>query len=46
MIIPTLIGLVAIFSIASIVLSVDESSRETTTTRPGELPFWVRYGRG
>ncbi len=46
MIIPTLIGLAALFSIASIVLSIDESSRDTTTTKPGELPVWVRYGRG
>lgn len=45
MIIPTLLGLAVIFSIASIVLSIDESSRDTTTP-PGELPFWVRYGRG
>jgi hypothetical protein len=45
MILPTLLGLAAIFAIASIVLSIDESSRDTTTP-PGELPFWVRYGRG
>ena len=42
MIIPTLLGLAAIFSIATIVLSTDDSPRDTT--HAGELPYWVRYG--
>ncbi len=42
MIIPTILGLAVIFSIASIVLSTDDSPRDRTPA--GELPFWVRYG--
>jgi hypothetical protein len=43
MIIPTILGFLVIFSIASIVLSSDEPPRDTPT-RPDQLPFWVRYG--
>jgi hypothetical protein len=45
MIIPTLLGLAVVLSIASLVLGLDESDRDRSTP-PGELPFWARYGRG
>jgi hypothetical protein len=43
MIIPTLLVLAVIFSVAAIILSYDDPS-QNTIDGTGELPFWIRYG--
>ena len=40
MIIPSVLLLIVIFSVASIVLSGDDDRQD----RPGELPYWIRFG--
>jgi hypothetical protein len=43
MIIPTMLGLIALFAVISIVLSGDDR-RDDLVDRNGQLPYWVRYG--
>jgi len=44
MIIATVIGLLALFSILSILLGGDDASDPRGNGRE-ELPFWLRYGQ-
>ncbi len=40
MVIASVLVLIVVFSVASIVLSTDEGRND----RPGELPYWIRFG--
>lgn len=45
MIIPTMLGLIALFALISIALSGGADDRwDGVVDRNGQLPFWVRFG--
>ncbi len=45
MIIPTMLGLIALFAVVSILFSADPTDRrDDLADRNGQLPFWIRFG--